>query len=69
MVPKSAKKDPGSAPKSQNDTHGAKLRPRVRFRCEKGGRATEKYFILELKLVPKSIKKALEAKKRRFIVI
>ena len=42
MVPKAVKMDPCSAQKSQNDTRGAKMRPRVRFRCQKGSPGHEK---------------------------
>ena len=35
MVPKAVKVDPRSTQKSQNDTHGAEMRPRVRSRCKK----------------------------------
>ena len=67
MVPKSAKKDPGSAPKSQNDTHGAKLKTEYDLDAKRGVSATKMSSIWEPKFVQKSIEKAFEARTRGFI--
>ena len=44
MVSKAIKMDPRSTQKSQNDTHGAEMRPRVRSRCKRGSPGHEKVF-------------------------
>jgi hypothetical protein len=53
MVTKAAKMDPRTARKSENDTHRADMRPRVRFRCQKGGPGYEKLVHFGTKNGPK----------------
>ena len=63
MVPKSGKKDPRSGQKSQNGTHGAKLRPRVRCTCEKECLPNERVVDFGTKIVQKINEKSIQSEK------